>query len=480
MHALILAMIVSVVTFPYLVKEAGWLSRWFSYTPEILSMIAAGYVLVVGVQSRFRFVRPGYWLVFGALLLLVVISAIVNHLQPGPMFAGIRNYLRAMPFFFLPAVLLITDRQLRTQLIVLLVLCLVQLPLAYQQRLQTVAVAAQRGILETKGTTGDLTFGTLMGSGLLTLFLIGGACVLTAFYLRRRLSGVRYLVLLFLVLLPTALNETKITLFLLPMALLTVFVLGAEPGARFKNVAIGVVVTGAFLAIFIPIYDHYMVPRWGYGLIDFLTMEGRLERYLTTGAQVGDTGRAGTLDGTLAAWAELSRNPMTMLFGVGIGNASDSALGVQFTGEYFGLFEHLPAKSSKYLLLEIGLLGLLLVFLLHCLIFFECIRLAHAGDDTSSALALGWCGGSVVVAAGLFYSEMIASQAISYLYWYFSGVIVAAGMRYDLRQSTPGPTIGGNNAGGQPERRFGQPKGEGTGRAPMSVKPLEIQNSRVK
>jgi hypothetical protein len=461
MQALILAMIVSVVTFPYLVREAGWLSRWFLYTPEILSMIAAGYVLVVGVQSRFRFVRPVYWLVFGALILLIVVSAIVNQLQPGPMFAGIRNYLRAMPFFFLPAVMLITDRQLRTQLTVLLVLCLIQLPLAYQQRLQTIASAARRGILETEGTTGDLTIGTLMGSGLLTLFLIGAACVLTSFYLRRRLSGGRYLVLLLLVLLPTTLNETKVTLFLLPVALLTVFVIGSEAGTRVRNVAVGLFFTVAFMGVFLAIYDYYMAPRWGYGLIDFLMMEGRVEGYLTRGVQVGDQQRGGMLDGTMAAWAELSRDPLKLIFGFGIGNASDSALGAQFSGEYFRFFQHLPMKSMTYFLLELGLLGLLLVLLLHWLIFVESARLGQRGDSTVAMLALGWCGVSAVIAAGIIYSELIASLAMSYLYWYFSGVIVAAGMRCNLDQLTATPSVDSESEHDAVESNLRRPKLKG-------------------
>ena len=458
MQALILAMIVSVVTFPYLVREAGWLSRWFLYTPEILSLIAAGYVLVVGMQSRFRFVRPVYWLVFGALLLLVVVSAIVNHLQPGPMFAGIRNYLRVMPFFFLPAVLLITDRQLKTQLTVLLVLCFVQLPLAYQQRLQTIAVAAQRGILETEGTTGDLTFGTLMFSGLLTLFLIGAACVLTSFYLRHRLSGGRYLALLFLVLLPTALNETKITLFVLPVALLTVFIIGSEAGTRVRNVAVGLLFTGAFVGVFLSIYDYYMAPRWGYGLIDFLMMEGRVEAYLTRGVQVGDQQSGGMLDGTFAAWAELSRDPMKLMLGFGIGNASDSALGAQFSGEYFRFFQHLYMKSMTYFLLEFGLLGSSLILLLHWLIFVESARLAQRGDSTVAMLALGWCGVSAVIAVGIIYSELISSVAFSYLYWYFSGVIVAAAMRRDLGQLTAAPPVDGESEYGAVEGKLRWPK----------------------
>ena len=171
MHKLIVFTIVAVMSFEYLVSE-GLLPPLFSYVPEIFAMVAAILVIVAGVRSRFQFVRPVYWLAFGALALVVICGAIANQMEPGPVFAGIRQYLRALPFFFLPAVLEIKERQLRAQLLLLSAFCLLQLPIAGMQRMATYA----RG-----GTTGDETVGTLMNSASLTVFLVAAACVLTGF-----------------------------------------------------------------------------------------------------------------------------------------------------------------------------------------------------------------------------------------------------------------------------------------------------------
>ena len=59
-------------------------------------------------------------------------------------------------------------------------------------------------------------------------------------------------------------NETKVTLFLVPVALFTCFLVGSKPGTRVKNVVVAAMVAVSFVAVFIPVYDHYMEPRWGY------------------------------------------------------------------------------------------------------------------------------------------------------------------------------------------------------------------------
>ncbi len=241
MQALILAMIVAVTTFRYFVS-VEWLPDIFSYVPEVLSILAAVYVVVSGGQDRFQYVRPVYWLVFGGLLMGVVCGAIVNGLDTGPMFAGIRTNLRALPFFFLPAVLLVTEKQLRSQLAILVAICFAQLPIAWFQR----TMVPQARIT----FTGDYTFGTIMSSGMLTLFLVGAACVLTGFYLRKKIALWPFLLTLLLILLPTTINETKITLFLVPVALLATVYAASERGVRVRNAMLGILISAAFLAIF--------------------------------------------------------------------------------------------------------------------------------------------------------------------------------------------------------------------------------------
>jgi len=428
---LIITMMVSALSFRFL--ESYGFPGLLKFIPELTAMGAIAIFLLIGVGNRFRYVRPVYWLVFGALSVDLVCGALTNMIESGPLFAGIRTYLRALPFFLLPAVVLLKDRQLRTQLLLLLGFCIVQLPIAWSQRMETQAAGR---------TTGDQTVGTLVQSGPLSVFLICATCMLTAFYLRGRISRGWYLILLVVFLAPTMINETKITLFMLPVALMTTFYVGAAPGRRLKNTLLGLIVLSGFMAVFIPVYDYFVEPRWGYGIIEFLTMEDRVENYLYKGTGIGvapekSTGR---VDSILVAVSELSKDPTRLVFGFGIGNASDSALGNQFTGAYYNLFKNFTITALTALFLELGLLGLGLVLLLHWLIFRDSVAVARSDDGMVGTLAAGWAGVSAAIVMGMLYSSALESATLSYLYWYFSGTIAAFRMR-SLFGDRPGMTL---------------------------------------
>ena len=122
LQILVLTMIVAVSTVGYFRSGDHWgrmalLPSEAGYVPELLSVIALIYVLAMGSRNRFRNVRPAYWLVFGAIVLTMLLGVLVNDSEAGPVFTGIRFYIRALPFFFLPCVFHFSDRQIVKQLI---------------------------------------------------------------------------------------------------------------------------------------------------------------------------------------------------------------------------------------------------------------------------------------------------------------------------------------------------------------------------
>src|SRR5687768_4039340 len=138
MQRLILIMIVVATTFDFLSKGDSWgrfalLPRPAAYLSELLGAIALLYVVVAGTHNRFQFVRPAYWFAFGILLFVMVAGIVLNHVEPGPIFAGLRTYLRAIPWFFVGAVVAFTEQDLRRQFRLLVAIALVQLPLAIEQ-----------------------------------------------------------------------------------------------------------------------------------------------------------------------------------------------------------------------------------------------------------------------------------------------------------------------------------------------------------
>jgi hypothetical protein len=415
-HALTLFLIVAATTFDYLAKHAGWLPSNASFAPELVGVITAAYVVAVGAQSQFRFVRPEYWVVFGAIAFVMFCGVIVNSVQSGPLFAGLRVYLRALPFFFLPAVLLVSEPRLRRMMLLVMAIAVIQLPLAIWQR----TTNWNKGLL-----SGDYVIGTIMNSSMLSIWLIGVACVLTALYLRKRMPLRTYLLLLLVVVIPTTLNETKGTIFLLPLGLLTVFIAGSQPGRRLANASKGLAVIVLCAAVFVPIYDYYITPRWGYGIVEFFQMEGRAAGYMHKEAEIGTRGPAGRWDAVKIPLRELSRDPAKLMFGYGIGNVQDSALGEAFTGEYFRRYRPFLLSASSLMMLEIGLFGHALLLVLMWMIFNDARAVARQDKGLYGALALGWIGVMPVMLVSLFYKVMITNSAMSYSFWLFAGLVAA-------------------------------------------------------
>jgi hypothetical protein len=424
MNSFVLSMIAIVTTFGYL-AQVNLLPRVAKFLPEIITAITLLLVVTYGARNRFQFVRPAYWFVFGAAAVTFACGAVANALEAGPLIAGMRNYLRAAPLFFLPAVYAFSERQIRSQLSLLVVLCLVQLPIAMHQR------------ISGGGATGDRTVGTLMVSGFLTIFMVCAICVLTAAFLRKQIRLQNFLLLFLLMLAPTTINETKATVLFLPIGLLITFIAGSQRGARLKNALVATNLLIIAGAIFVPIYDYYAShAKYGTPIVEFFTERAKFERYVSKDAEIGTrrVEEVGRSDAILIPLKEMARDPTHLAFGLGIGNASQSSLGSNFSGKYFRKFEPFHRSAASNFILEIGLLGLTWVLLLNYLIYKDSRAVAELDQRVIGTLAVGWAGVTAVITLGVFYAPIVTSEPLSYLFWYFSGVVAAQRVRLS-RQS---------------------------------------------
>jgi hypothetical protein len=428
MQLLAMSMIVISTTFDYFVL-IDWLPGPAKYVIELIGALVLLIVVALGAGNRFRFVRPAYWFVFGALAVTMLCGVLENHVEVGPLFAGLRTYFRAIPLFFLPAVTQFSERQIKQQLFLLLGIAILQLPLAVHQRMATLAYG---------GVTGDLTIGTLMDSSVLSIFLIAGIAVLMGLYLRKLISMKAVLLLFLLLVIPTTINETKGTLILLPLAMGTVFILGAKPGVRLKNTLIALIFLSVFAAIFIPIYDSLIVVRpYPLTIKEFFTDPHAIESYFSNSR--GELGvipegqQAGRGDAIVVPLVLMAKDPVDLVFGLGVGNASHSQLGPQFTGRYFPqLGPFILVTGMSLIEAELGLLGLFLLVCLYWLIYKDCRAVAAAGSPFMSGLALAWAGVTAIFVACLPYKSLIPYASMSFLFWYFSGLIAAERMRLAL------------------------------------------------
>jgi hypothetical protein len=406
------------------------------FLPELTSGLVILYVLVAGVRDRFQLVAPKYWLFFGAISLVMLCGIIINNPGSGPLISGMRFYLRAVPLFFLPAVLPMTEEQLKRQLKLLLTLALVQLPVA----------AYQRWVIMSEGrSSGDPVQGTLMDSGILSIFLICAALVLTGLLLKRRIGRVRYVVLLLLLLFPTTINETKVTVILLPFGLLTALILGADRGKRLRYAGMALALLVTFGAIFVPIYnkmeenDPYKI-----NIVDFFTNQQQLNRYFVS--KDARTGLGGTKparrgDALRIPIEYLAKDPVLLAFGLGLGNASPSTVGKNFQGSYYILFQSVLTLSFSFFILEFGVFGVLLIAALFWMVFSDSLTVAHRDSTLTGALAAGWIGVVAVFLLATIYTVYQYFTSVTYLYWYFSGVICARAMSLRLETIRPDSAV---------------------------------------
>ena len=443
MQGLTLLMMVVVTTFEFFQKGDRW-GQWAilpggsQYLAEILSAVALVLVVLAGTRNRFQFVRPAYWLAFGAMLVIMVCGILANGVEPGPIFAGIRAYLRAIPWFLVPAVYAFSDQQLKAQLGLLLLIAIVQIPFAVQQSIMT--VSQRKGF--TKGFTGDFTFGTLMLSPTLSIFVICGACFAVAFFARKQLRLWQLVPLLALLLYPSMINETKASLGLIPLGLLVAFLVASRRQERFRALLMASGLLALSLTVFLSVYDAkqkdatYSIDLW-----EFMTNPDTLKEYLVYEEDVAATGKVGKGDVFLGSLRAVSADPTHLAFGYGIGNVSESALGDAFTGRHFGIYGLLTTTSFGRLLMELGVAGLMLVLTLMWLVYSDALAVARRDEGLRGSIAAGWAGVTAVFIICIPYTELIPMTSLSFLFWYFAGLVAAERMRIARRTAPrPAPT----------------------------------------
>jgi hypothetical protein len=415
-----MVIIAAVMLASYLGENVG--PKALQYMPEMFSAVVTIAVILAGIKTRFRLVRRSYWMVFIALIITVLCGIFANAVGSGPIIAGMRWYVRAFPLFFLPAVFPFTDKQIKQQLTLLSGFGLLQLPVAALQRYQGI---------QTGHNTGDTVYGTLNVSGTLTIFLLSGICIVLAMFVRGRLDKTKAIILALLFMIPTTINETKITIFLLPMAVLITMLMGAPPGKRLRVVGLSTLFIAVAGAIFIPIYDYMgaqnVTTKEAYSIADMFTKKGWFEQYLATDADVGSNKKdVGRVDALTVPLGYITRDPVSAAFGLGIGNASLSSLGTQFSGDYGGLlWMYSSATTGGALFLELGILGAVCLLMLLWMITSDSLKLARISEGLVGVIAVAWPAVVAIVFITMFYAPTYYFESVSYLFWYFSGMIAA-------------------------------------------------------
>jgi hypothetical protein len=413
-HLVLFALILNLFFAEYLNDRLNVIPRWATWGPEVISLILAALILLrFAVLKEFAFgIR--YIILMAVFIIVFVVSSLINLSGSGAIIVGMRTYFKTLPVFLLPAVFNVDSDRLKKQLKFVLPLLLIQCPLAIYQRLFQFGLEAN----------GDQIRGSLNTSGILSLVMICTIAVLNGLYLKKIIKLRQFIVLSLILFFPTTINETKVTLIYLPLAIVIPFIFVNEHKIynKIRKVVTLMAVGGVFLSIFVPIYDYFMQPKWGYGIVDFIT-SGEAVKYVYSGAPYNENQNWRRGDRLYVAADSVSKDLGSFFFGYGPGNVSVS---------YFNEFQDKdvdPAANGSdqavtNLIWEEGFIGLL-AYMIFLVFIFRDARFLRKQSSFLGAFALGWCAVVLLIGLNLFYNNMLVANFISYTFWYLSGVVAS-------------------------------------------------------
>ena len=436
----------SVFFLDFLSEDLGILPRQTTWFPELLS----GFVLVVVIAhaalKKSIVIHPKYVLLFVIFLMHLLAGIILNSVEPGTVFAGIRYYFKYAPFFLLPAVYNYSDREIRGQLKFLLALALIQFPV----------VIYQYFIFDDPLHTiqdPDLVSGTLQVGSILSIYLVSVISILLGFYIKQQIKSLHFFVLILFLFIPTTINETKGTLVLLPVSMIVIILTARVLRENAKQLIPILAILPILFGTFLLVYNTYFAQGASRerGLVTFFTDPERgVKHYLYSGdaetldsesvlrrgkivvgertdRDVGE-GRIRRIDAAILPFRVLSNKPSKLLLGLGIGNVS-----VSFIGGFAGEYEDIRAMNATQIELsiivwEIGLLGLLIFLLFLYFIYKDAKNLSHR-NSLAGFIAIGWTGIVVIFVLSMPYKNIMIFNVIGFLFWNFSGYVVAENLR---------------------------------------------------
>ncbi len=425
MNLVIYALFPSIFLLAFFHLDLGIIPRFGTWLPEILSLFVCGIIALRVAMYKKLSLEVHYIYLLVLYLVIIATGIALNPVSKVEVMSGLRTHLKYFPFFLLPAVYDFKEEEIKKQFLLLCGLLLLQCPVGVAQKIYY-------GVLN-HFYSGDFVQGTRLYSGSLSIIMVSSVAVLLALFLRKRISKRAFLITSFVLLLPTTINETKVTIFILPMALFLPLFFSNEVHywAKVKKAAPIVMLGVLFAAIYVPIYEITIKPMNSPGLYEFFFEGKYLENYFYKGAagRIGEDIRRGDAIGL--ALKELSKEVDELAFGQGVGTVN-----LSYFDEAGGLSTSFSKKSRlggdmltvTQLLWEVGMAGLFVYVVLLAFIFSDAYQLSQS-DDLFGAFAMGWATVVAIMSACLLYQNSMHHNTINYLFWYLSGLVAAKAYR---------------------------------------------------
>jgi hypothetical protein len=410
------------VEYGILPNSAKWLVELFSVS------IVPAILVIFAIRKRLS-ARPAYLVIFLITFSIVAISAVLNQSSASALILGFRHHFKYLPFFVLPLVYDFSEGQIKKILLLLSGILLLQMPVSVLQRF----------IWFPHLETGDVVGGTVGSSGVISIILISAICVLYALYLTRHIAMMPLLIFCLVLFLPTAINETKATIVILPVGLTLITLLFGDRDMllKLKKISIYTVFIAIFASLFVYAYDVLYSSESESSLLTMMMREKEGRGYLYYGEEqaidrIEQGYRIGRIDSIVMAYKNISKDIGHLVFGIGIGNTLDAKISFLRTEseDLRLLFPDMTTIAN--VLWELGIMGLILLAALLVVIFKDALAIRKQGSFVG-ALGLGWCSVVAIMAITLFYLNIFYSDALSTTFWFLSGIV--ASKAYRIRNS---------------------------------------------
>jgi len=328
-------------------------------------------------------------------------------------FAGIRNYFKFIPIFLVPIIIDKKNQKILAKRIISI--------FVFFAFLQVPVAIFQRFFLYGGVSTGDVITGTLgnNASGLLTFFQFFAILLYLSLYQKGLISLRRMVIYNILLLIPCLINETKVT-YILILSLFLIYFIRLKKNNILSFVFLSLM-TAFFLYIFVNIYQTIQNSN----VTEYLSTY--IQNSLLIGSYNLQYAKGGSLDRVSQIYFALM-NSLTdikrLIFGVSIGNASDSVI-TSSVGYFYNKFYYLQIDKTylSRILWEWGIIGTLI-----WIYFF--IKAGFMAIKQNTLISFWFVGILIIFFISLPYNSSIISNQLGFLFWLILGFIWA----YDNKQ----------------------------------------------
>ena len=223
------------------------------------------------------------------------------------------------------------------------------------------------------------------------------------------------------------LSVTKFYLMALALLGVAALVLHLVRGGRFRQLFLYIVLFGLSGAVFLPVYNNFIATTRGLKpLQEYLNMES-IEGYLFNDGKGDEDGKYNLGRGLAItyAWQQISSDPITTLFGFGLGSrTSSTALNVAGRGLDDDIYGGVNTATLSTWIQEFGLVGMGLFMLMNIWLAWKMIRHArHTNDPYLATLEYGLSLFTLLWPLWLWYQKPWVSGVMMILYWVGIGFV---------------------------------------------------------